>query len=423
MRPAQILDQLRAGRAPSPDQIRDVVRGACSGDWSEAQIGAFLMAVAIRDLEQEASSALTEAMLDSGERWSLGEQFPLLVDKHSTGGVGDKTSLVLAPLLAACGVPVVMLTGRALGHTGGTADKLEMVPGLRLAVNRERCAELISDHGLAIGVATEGIAPADRIFYRLRDLTGTVPSLALVTASILSKKLATGANAIAFDVKSGDGAIFPDPDIGRELARRMVQVCRSLGCASSALLTDMSQPLGRWAGGACEVNESVELLRGGGEPRLRELCLRLSVEAAEQVGAGVDRAQLEQALDDGSAYRKFLQWAAAQGAEKRWLDDPQLPLADVEYTVRAPRSGVLRGVETRQIGWLLAEVATSAHGEIDPGVSVRLAAQLGDEVEEGDELARFFWRRSESRHEATARNCFAVGEAVDAPPIVLERIA
>ena len=284
MRPGQLLDRLRRGDELTPGEIAAVVRGAVSGEWSEAQIGAFLMAVAIRELDVAGSSALTEAMLHSGDVWRLGDEFPSLVDKHSTGGVGDKTSLIIAPLLAACGVPVVMLTGRALGHTGGTADKLESIPGLRLEVDRQRCAELVGDLGVAIGVATRGIAPADKIFYRLRDRTGTVPSLSLVTASILSKKLATGARGIVFDVKTGNGAIFPDLAVGRSLARRMVGVCEELGCAASAVISDMSQPLGSWSGLASEVNESLEVLGGGGEERLRELCLVLAEEAAARVG-------------------------------------------------------------------------------------------------------------------------------------------
>jgi pyrimidine-nucleoside phosphorylase len=363
-------------------------------------------------------------MLHSGEMWRLGDEFPGLVDKHSTGGVGDKTSLVIAPLLAACGVPVVMLTGRALGHTGGTADKLETIPGLRLAVDRGRTAQLINEHGLAIGVATEGIAPADKIFYRLRDLTGTVPSLTLVTASILSKKLATGAQAIVFDVKTGDGAIFPDRAVGRSLAQRMVAVCAELDCRASALLTDMSQPLGRWAGGACEVNESLEILAGGGDDRLRELCLDLCEEAARLSAAELSRDQLAAALDDGSAQEKFFAWAAAQGAEASWLASPTLPLAGREKVLAAPGDGVVSRIATRELGWILSEAAAlSGQESIAPDVALRMNVRLGDVVSAGDELARLFLVRDDPSLVERAQGCFTLSEDGSAPPLIHERVA
>jgi thymidine phosphorylase len=210
---------LRAGRRLDPEDLATVSRGAADGSFTDAEVGAFLMGVAVRDLDEEQTVALTRAMLESGERWNLSDEFPDLTDKHSTGGVGDTVSLVLAPLLAACGIPVAMLTGRALGHTGGTADKLESIPGLRQELDRQAVVGLLNETGIAIGVPTDVIAPADRRLYAVRDRTATIDSMPLMVASILSKKLATGASAIVFDVKTGDGAFLPETTRARELAR------------------------------------------------------------------------------------------------------------------------------------------------------------------------------------------------------------
>ena len=219
MLPYEILARKRGGGSLSDDDIERVVAGAADGSWGDAELGAFLMAVAIRGADSRETQSLTRAMLASGESWNLAERYPNLADKHSTGGVGDKTSLILTPLLAACGVPVVMLTGRALGHTGGTADKLDVIPGLRQELDRERAIRLLDEVQAAVGIATGSIAPADRRLYALRNRTGTVESLPLITASILSKKLATGAAGIVFDVKSGSGAFLPAADEGIALAR------------------------------------------------------------------------------------------------------------------------------------------------------------------------------------------------------------
>jgi thymidine phosphorylase len=241
--PYDILAHKRAGLRLGEEELREVVAGASGGGWSDAQLGAFLMAAAIRGLDSEETQWLTQAMLESGEQWRLGDEIPTLGDKHSTGGVGDKVSLILSPLLAACGQPVVMLTGRALGHTGGTADKLETIPGLDLALDRQRCLRLLAETGLAIGIATDAVAPADRRLYGIRDRTATVDSLPLITASILSKKLATGAGAIVFDVKTGDGAFMCERQDAAALASLLVDTCQRIGCRASALITDMSQPM------------------------------------------------------------------------------------------------------------------------------------------------------------------------------------
>ncbi|MGH9361624.1 MAG: thymidine phosphorylase, partial [Thermoanaerobaculia bacterium] len=238
--PYRILAKKRAGQALEESELRALARGAADGSWSDGQLGAFLMAAAIRGLDPAETRALTVAMLESGERWRLAEELPFVADKHSTGGVGDKVSLVLAPLLAACGLPVAMLTGRGLGHTAGTADKLEAIPGIELALDRRGALALLERCGVAVGLATAAIAPADRRLYALRDVTATIESIPLIVASILSKKLALGAAGVVFDVKTGSGAFLPERRASTALAERLVATCRRLGTGASAFLTDMS---------------------------------------------------------------------------------------------------------------------------------------------------------------------------------------
>jgi len=289
--PYRILERKRAGMRLKDEEIRSVAQGAAGGSWSEGQLAAFLMAAAIRGLDAGETRALTLAMLDSGERWNLAREVPGLCDKHSTGGVGDKVSLILGPLLASCGVPVAMLTGRSLGHTGGTMDKLESIPGLSLELNRARCLDLLAGCGLAIGGATAEIAPADRRLYALRDTTATVDSTPLIIASILAKKLATGAAAVVFDVKTGNGAFLTELDRSVELAQGLVETSRALGTPASALVTDMSQPLGRWSGHIAEVMESFACLSGDGPEDLMEVTFALGEEVSRQAGQPVEPAR------------------------------------------------------------------------------------------------------------------------------------
>ncbi len=419
--PYRILERKRAGEALTPAEIRAVVAGAVDGGWSDAQLAAFLMAGAIRGFDDAETYELTQAMLESGERWGLVAEFETLTDKHSTGGVGDKVSLVLAPLLAACGLPIAMLTGRGLGHTGGTADKLEVIPGLDLRLDRRRSLELLGEVGMAVGIATSEVAPADRKLYALRDRTATVDSLPLITASILSKKLATGARAIVFDVKTGDGAFLPELDVARELAQLLVRTCGAFSCRASALLTDMSQPLGDWVGHAAEVRESFDCLAGGGSREVMEVTYALAAELAGPAN-GPDRAALERAIASGAARERFDRWALAQGAEAAWMSAPDLPLAPAEHVVEAARAGVLSRVATRRLGLLVGDAARGG-GAIDPGVSLRYRARLGQTVAAGEELARLYLRRPDERLAAEVRACFEVADHGTAPALVIERVA
>jgi pyrimidine-nucleoside phosphorylase len=426
--PFRILDRKRRGEALSAADLRAVVAGAADGSWSDAQLAAFLMAAAVRGLDAAETHALTLAMLESGERWDLAADLPALADKHSTGGVADTVSLVLAPILAACGVEVVMLTGRGLGHTGGTADKLESIPGLSLDLDRGRCLALLRRHRMAIGVATRSIAPADRRLYALRDQTATISSLPLITGSILSKKLATGAAALVFDVKTGNGAFLAERAEAEALARLLVATTVALGRRASALLTDMSQPLGAWAGHTAEVRATFDALegRGGvGAGALMAVTYALGEEIGRLTGHPLRREDLEAAVASGRAREAFSRWAADQGADPAWLARPSFPLAPVETVIEAPRAGRLAAVDARQLGLLLAEAGgarRSLGGPIDLEVAVHVEARLGDEVEKGRELARLYLRRDDSALVARFGACFTVADEARPPQLVLDRI-
>jgi pyrimidine-nucleoside phosphorylase len=383
------------------------------------------MGVAIHGLDVERTTALTRAMLESGERWELSREFPFLADKHSTGGVGDTVSIVLAPMVAACGVPIAMLTGRGLGHTAGTADKLEAIPGLRQDLDRGDAVRLLSATGIAIGVATAAIAPADRRLYALRDRTATIDSLPLIVASILSKKLAMGAAAIAFDVKTGDAAFLPEHGAARDLALRLVEIARGLDVRASALLTDMDQPLGDWAGHAAEVLEALDCLENVGPGETVELAVALGVELGVLLGVDLGERALREALASGRAREAFVRWAVAQGADAAWFERPRLDLAPVERLAVAPRAGHVRRVATRRLGELLGEAGGARRtlgGELDRGIALRYLTRVGKRVEAGEELARLYLRQDDPALVERFAACFEIGEPPEPRPLILERI-
>ncbi len=421
----RIIEKKRRGETLSGGEVRQVVTAAVDGDWGDAELAAWLMAAAIRGLDVDETGELTRAMLESGEAWDLASEIPRLGDKHSTGGVGDKVSLVLAPLMAACGRPIVMLTGRGLGHTGGTADKLESIPGLELGLDRELCLRALRESGFAIGLPTDAVAPADRRLYALRDRTATIDSLPLITASILSKKLATGAAAMVFDVKTGNGAFLPDLDGARALARMLVDTSAAVGKPARALLTDMSQPLGCWVGHTAEVREALDCLDGNGPEDLMTVTYALCEELAEMTGERLRQGELDAAIASGKARERFERWAAIQGADPAWLRHPQYPLAPSEVVIEAPRAGRLARVETRRLGELLASAGggrLSPDGKIDDQVALQVHRKLGDEVTAGDPLARLYLRRRDDRLEAAFRACFTVADEGEAVAKVVERI-
>ena len=389
------------------------------------------MAVFFRGLDPRAELPhWLQAMLHSGQVVDLSGIPGRKVDKHSTGGVGDKISLPLAPLAAVCGVRVPMVSGRGLGHTGGTLDKLESIPGFRVDLPLARFVELVDRLGVCLIGQTAQIAPADRKLYALRDATATVESVPLIASSILSKKLAEGIDGLVLDVKVGQGAFMKTLPDARELAQTMVDLCRAVGRDCVALLTRMDFPLGNAVGNAVEVRESIEILRGAGPADVRELTLLLGVEMLELAGASGGRARLERALADGSALRRFAELVDAQGGDPRVVDEPaRLPQPRYRRDVRAERSGMLSALDAGLVGLAAVELgAGRARKEdaVDPAAGLLLRKRPGDTVRAGETLAELHAASEELLDAGAARFRQAVAIADAAPPdrpLLLERIA
>jgi pyrimidine-nucleoside phosphorylase len=437
MRAYDLIRKKRDGGSLSAEELEYLVWGATSGGVADEQLAAFLMAVFFRGMDAQELPAWLNAMLHSGQVLDLSAIAGRKVDKHSTGGVGDKISLPLAPLVAVCGVKVPMVSGRGLGHTGGTLDKLESIPGFSVDLSIARFAELVNRLGVCLIGQTAEIAPADRKLYALRDATATVESVPLIASSILSKKLAEGIDALVLDVKVGRGAFMKSVDEARVLARTMVDLCKAVGRGCVALLTDMDAPLGIAVGNAVEVQESIEVLRGGGPPDVRELTLRLGVEmliAGHAPGVGNDpllaRMRLETALADGGALKRFAELIEAQGGDPKVVDDPaRLPQPKLVREVRADRGGVLSALDAEQVGLAAVELgAGRARKEdlVDHAAGLLLLKRVGDEVRTGDVLAELH-AQTEARldaGEARLRAAAVLGEkAPDRKPLILERIA
>ena len=418
----------RCGAALSPAQVQDFVRGLVDGRWSDAQVAALAMAVVLRGMDTAETVALTMAMTRSGEvlRWDeAGLPGPVL-DKHSTGGVGDLVSLVLAPLVAAAGGVVPMLSGRGLGHTGGTLDKLEALPGYDVNPPRERLLAVLRDAGCAIVGADERLAPADRRLYAIRDLSGTVESVPLITASILSKKLAAGLQALVMDVKVGNGAFCATEAEALALAHSLVEVARGAGLPTVALLTDMDQPLARSAGNALEVRAAIDLLAGGAhEPRLREVTLALAARLlllgglCPSIAAAAVLAQ--RVLDSGAAADRFARMVRGLGGPRDVFADAALPVAPLQRDVPALRGGVLAAVNTRALG--LAVVALGGGRQrpgqtIDPRVGLSQLLPLGTVVAAGQPLACVHAATDDGAAQALQAVAAACTIADAAPPVL-----
>jgi pyrimidine-nucleoside phosphorylase len=438
MRAYDLIRKKRDGGQLTPEELQYLVWGATTGGVADEQLAAFLMAVFFRgmDLRTELPAWLN-AMLHSGRVLDLSAIPGRKVDKHSTGGVGDKISLALAPLVAVCGVRVPMVSGRSLGHTGGTLDKLESIPGFSVDLSIARFAELVNRLGVCLIGQTAEIAPADRKLYALRDATATIESVPLIASSILSKKLAAGIDALVLDVKVGRGAFMKTLEEARLLAGTMVDLCKAVGRDCVALLTDMDAPLGSAVGNAVEVREAIDVLHGQGPSDVRELTLRLGVEmllAGEAPGVGHDpllaRMRVETALADGGAAKRFAQLVEAQGGDPHCVEDPsRLPQPKAKREVRAGRSGVLAVLDAERIGLAAVELgAGRARKEdpVDPAAGIILHKHLGDEVRAGDVLAELH-AASDSRLDAGEERLRGAATIGDTPPrrkpLVLERIA
>ncbi|NSY36669.1 thymidine phosphorylase [Leisingera sp. ANG59] len=424
---------LRRGETPGGEALRWFAEGLASGAVSDAQAGAFAMAVCLQGLSVEGRRALTLAMRDTGDVLAWDLDGPVL-DKHSTGGVGDCVSLLLAPALAACGAYVPMISGRGLGHTGGTLDKLEAIPGVSISVTEDRLRDMMRDMGCAIVGATAQIAPADKRLYAIRDVTATVESLDLITASILSKKLAASPDALVLDVKIGSGAFMKTADEARALAQSLCDTANAAGCKTSALITDMNQPLAPALGNALEVAEVMRVLTGGTSGPLAEISAVLGGELLAHAGLAVDAddgaAMITAALTDGRAAERFAKMIAAMGGPAdfaaNWQD--HLPGAEVVREAKAPSEGHVSAMNGEALG--LAVVALGGgrmveSDKIHPGVGISDIVRLGRQVGAGDTLARIHAASDDAAEKAEAAFLAAVsiGEAPDTlPPLVHERI-
>lgn len=393
MLPAEIIERKRDGEELAPGELRAFTDGYRAGDVEEYQMSAFLMAVLFRGLSRRELAELTRAMVDSGRTLDFSGGAAPAVDKHSTGGVGDKVSLVLAPLVAEAGLRVPMMSGRGLGHTGGTLDKLEAIPGFRTGLGLGEFRRVVEDVGCAMIGQTEDIAPLDGRLYGLRDVTGTVPSVPLIASSIVSKKVAEGVEALVLDVKCGRGAFMTEEEDALELARTLVELSGQQGLPATALVTGMEAPLGRAVGNALEVAEAVECLRGGGPDDLREVTLALASELLARAGReerGDGRRRLAGILDGGAGAERFARMVEAQGGDPGVVDGPdRLPSAEVVSPFRAPRPGFLARLDARGVGLAAVELGAGRRkmGEaVDPAVGLVVEKRPGERVEEGEPL-------------------------------------
>lgn len=433
MNTPELIRQKREGGELTPEQIRELVGGFLAGTVKDYQMGAFLMAVFFRGMTPRETASLTRTMRDSGDVFDLSDIDGPKVDKHSTGGVGDKVSLTLAPLVAAAGVRVPMVSGRALGHTGGTLDKLDAIAGYRWALSGDEFKDAIRRAGCAIIGQTPNFVPADRRLYAMRDVTATVESIPLICASILSKKAASGALGLVMDVKFGSGAFMPTTELSRELARQLVAIGTELGLPTTALLTRMDRPLGAAVGNALEVREAFAMLRNEGPADYREVTLRLGAEML--LLAGVARklseaeATLSAKLRTGAALDTARRWIEAQGGDPRVLDDPaRLEVASDVEVFTAPAPGVIAAMDTRTIGVaanVLGAGRRAAEDAVDLGVGFVFERKTGDAVSAGDAIARIHHRGGRGLDEARRLLASAIRIGAQAPaavPVVLERI-
>jgi len=393
-----LIERKRDGGTLSPEEWSAIVAEYTAGRIPDYQIAALLMAVFMRGLERQELAALTDAMLASGDRLSFDGWATPRIDKHSTGGVGDKVSLVLGPLVASCGVAVPMMSGRGLGHTGGTLDKLESIPGFRTNLSLAEAKAQVQRLGCALIGQTAEIAPADRKLYALRDVTATVESIPLISASIMSKKLAEGLNGLVLDVKNGSGAFLPEVERGLELAKTMIALGEDRGCPTVALITAMDRPLGRACGNVLETEEAILALRGEGPPDLLEVTYALGVEMLLQGGIEKNtkkaRKKLETAIESGLAAEKFEQIIEAQGGNPKAVEDPSvLPQALAVEVYAAARTGVVQRVEPRTIGRAIIALGggrRTVDDIIDPTVGFVITVKPGDKVLEGEPIASVF---------------------------------
>jgi pyrimidine-nucleoside phosphorylase len=387
----ELIELKRDGKQLPAEGIEWLISAYTDGSVADYQMAAMAMAIVLNGLNAEELAAWTSAMVASGDTFDLSDIPVPKIDKHSTGGVGDKISIPLAPLVAACGVAVPMMSGRGLGHTGGTLDKLESIPGFTTRIDQTRFRQILTDHHLVLAGQSETMVPADSKLYALRDATGTVPSIPLIASSIMSKKLSEGLDGLVLDVKTGSGAFMDTLDEARELARTMVGIGIDSGVETVALITSMDQPLGNEVGNANEVRESVAVLEGDGPDDVTELTLALGEVMLELAGIDGGRERLREAIESGAALQKLKDVAVAHGGDPSALDDTTLlETAQHEGVIRSPRAGVVTRCDALTIGVAATRLGAGRErmeDEVDNGVGITLAAKLGSQVAQGDPLA------------------------------------
>ena len=423
MRAVDVIIKKRGGHELTRDEIRTFVEGATTGAVPDYQTSALLMAILLRGMTPDETASLTDAMVRSGVRLDLTDVPGVKVDKHSTGGVGDKTSLVLAPIAAACGVPVPMMSGRGLGHTGGTLDKLEAIPGFRVNLSLDEMRRVLAKVGCVMIGQTKEIAPADKRLYALRDVTGTVESIPLISASIMSKKIAEGIDALVLDVKTGSGAFMKTEADSRRLAESLVAIGNASGVKTQAVITGMDAPLGCAVGNAVEVIECIDLLKGGGPQDLVELSVDLASRMLVLGHGAADLADGQRRVRDciasGAALAKFREMVEAQGGDPRVVDDyGRLPQVRDRHPIAAERDGYLARVDAELVGRasvVLGAGRDKVEDAVDPAVGIFVRAKPGDRVRAGQPLLELCYRER-SRLEAAAALAARAVVLGDAPP-------
>ncbi|MCK4540758.1 MAG: pyrimidine-nucleoside phosphorylase [Spirochaetales bacterium] len=431
-----IIDVIKKKQAGEPFTLQEIeffIRGYIDGDIHDYQIAALLMAIWFKGMDNRETTDLTLTMMRFGDIVDLSAISGIKVDKHSTGGVADTTTLISAPLVAACGGKVAKISGRGLGHTGGTLDKLESIPGLSVEQSMERFAEIVSESGIAIIGQTANLVPADKKLYALRDVTGTIDNLSLIASSVMSKKLASGSDAIVLDVKTGSGAFMRKPEDAEELARVMVAIGNRAGKRTLALVTDMNQPLGMAIGNALEVQEAIEILDGKIEGALKEVSLALGAQMliVSDLATREEEAleMLENSIENGEGKKRFARMIEAQGGDPRVVDDiGLLPQAQEKIPVLADREGFIGVMSTADLGvaaLLLGAGRLTKSDVIDPAVGIWMKKRIGDEVAKGEELATFYVNNRKNLDEAEERFKEAITITRDKPaaiPLIYAKI-
>jgi pyrimidine-nucleoside phosphorylase len=410
MRAVDIIIKKRNGEELSQEEIEFFIQGFTRGDILDYQVSAWAMAVLLQGMTARETADLTQAIAASGDQLDLSSVVPFAVDKHSTGGVGDKTTLVVLPMVAACGVPVGKMSGRGLGFTGGTLDKMESIPGFRVDITTEQFLDQLRQVGMVLSSQTIDLAPADGKLYALRDVTGTVPACSLIASSVMSKKISAGAQAIVLDVKVGNGAFMQELDEAVQLAETMVDIGKRAGRSMVALISDMNQPLGNAVGNALEVREAIDALHGNGPADLLEHCLEVAGNMLMLAGKSDDlqttKKMAEDSIEDGTALEKFKVLVEAQGGDVRAIEEPdRLPSAPLVETVVTSQAGFISGIHAREVGLtaMMLGAGRSKKGDtVDHAVGVVVHTNVGDQVERGDELFTVH-ANSEEKHDAAVQ--------------------